>query len=248
MNTTPFEVVYGKTPPTLLKYVPGEIHCEAVVSDLQDRDEALKHLKYHLDRAQERMKKSADKHQRKVEFAIGDWVFLKLRLHHQQSIVRHIYQKLAARFYGPFLIIDKIGNVAYKLQLPKSSKTHPVFHVSLLKHVVGNDPVEPTLPQGLEMDSSTSSLTEKCLVIREDATWEDANAIQNQFPNFKLEDKHVSYDAGIDKENDNIQPLDIPAGPGTWTVYKRKRFKKGQGEDLGKTDEQPNNEAVPRND
>ncbi|GKD17257.1 hypothetical protein Tco_1206415 [Tanacetum coccineum] len=31
-----------------------------------------------------------------------------------------------------------------------------------------------------------------------------------------------------DKESDNIEPLDIPAGPGTWKVYKRKKFKKGQ--------------------
>nr|GEU31312.1 transposon Tf2-1 polyprotein [Tanacetum cinerariifolium] len=44
----------------------------------------------------------------------------------------------------------------------------------------------------------------------------------------KLEDKPVSYEAGIDKENDNIQPLDITVGPGTWKVYKRKKFKKGQ--------------------
>nr|GEW24460.1 retrotransposon-related protein [Tanacetum cinerariifolium] len=54
-NTTPFGVVYGRAPPTILKYVPGEIHCEAVASDLQDRDEALKQLKYHLARAQERL-------------------------------------------------------------------------------------------------------------------------------------------------------------------------------------------------
>ncbi|GKD43994.1 retrotransposon-related protein [Tanacetum coccineum] len=221
-NTTPFEVVYRRALPTLLKYVPGEIHCEAVATD---------------------------KHRREVEFAIRDWVFLKLRPHRQQSVVRRIHQKLAAHFYGPFLIIDKIGNVAYKLQLPESSKIHPVFHVSLLKHAVGNHPVEPTLPQGLEMDSSTPSLPEKCLAVREvtkkgekvpqwliqwqqgtieDATWEDAYAIQNQFPNFRLEDKPVSYEADIDKENDNIQPLDIPNGPGTWKVYKRKRFKKGQ--------------------
>nr|GEU80871.1 retrotransposon-related protein [Tanacetum cinerariifolium] len=208
-----------RAPPTILKYVPGEIHCEAVASDLQDRDEALKQLKYHLARAQERMKNSADKHRREVEFAIGDWVFLKLRPHRQQSVVRRIYRKLAARFYGPFLIIDKIGNN------------------------------EPTLPQGLEIDSSTPSLAEKCLAVREvtkkgekvpqwliqwqqgtieDATWEDAYVIQNQFPNFRLEDKPVSYKAGIDKKNDNIQPLDIPAGPGTWKVYKREKFKKGQ--------------------
>nr|GEV60628.1 isochorismate synthase [Tanacetum cinerariifolium] len=220
-NTTPFEAVYGRAPPTILKYVPGEIHCEAGASDLQDRDEALKQLKYHLARAQERMKKSADKHRREVEFAIGDWVFLKLRPHRQQSVLR----------------------------LPESARIHPVFHVSLLKQAVGNHPVEPTLPQGLEMDSSTPSLPEKCLAVREvskkgekvpqwliqwqqgtieDATWEDAYAIQNQFPNFRLEDKPASYEAGIEKENDSEQLLDIPAGQGTWKVYKRNKFKKGQ--------------------
>nr|GEX99166.1 hypothetical protein [Tanacetum cinerariifolium] len=43
-----------------------------------------------------------------------------------------------------------------------------------------------------------------------------------------IQDKPVSYEAGIDKENDNIQPLDITAGPETLKVYKRKKFKKGQ--------------------
>ncbi|GJQ99980.1 RNA-directed DNA polymerase, eukaryota, reverse transcriptase zinc-binding domain protein [Tanacetum coccineum] len=135
--------------------------------------------------------------------------------------MRRIHQKLTAHFYGPFLIIDKIRNVAYKLQLPESSKIHPIFHVSLLKHVVGNHAVEPTLPQGLEMDSLTPSLPEKCLAVRE------VTKKGEKVPQW-LEDKPVSYEAGIDKENDNIEPLDIPAGPGTWKVYKRKKFKKGQ--------------------
>jgi hypothetical protein len=47
--------------------------------------------------------------------------------------------KMAARFYGPFEILDKIGPVAYMIALPASMNVHNVFHVSLLKKCV-HDP------------------------------------------------------------------------------------------------------------
>lgn len=39
---TPFEVVYGRPPPSLARFVPGETLVEAVAQDLMDRDETLK--------------------------------------------------------------------------------------------------------------------------------------------------------------------------------------------------------------
>ena len=150
IKTTPFEAVYGRSPPTLLHYVQGETQVEAVAEELKGRDEALKQLKFHLQRAQANMCKFANQRRKDVNFQPGEWVYLKLRPHAQQTIARRINAKLAARFYGPFMIISKVGAVAYKLQLPASSRVHPIFHVSQLKRAIGSATVQATLPPEFE--------------------------------------------------------------------------------------------------
>ncbi|XP_070032334.1 uncharacterized protein [Nicotiana tomentosiformis] len=47
--------------------------------------------------------------------------------------------KLSLRYVEPYIIIQRIGQVAYRLELPpEMSLVHPVFHVSMLKKVVGD--------------------------------------------------------------------------------------------------------------
>lgn len=74
-----------------------------------------------------------------------EWVYLKLQSNRQWSLANRPFQKLVARFYGPFLITQKMGKVAYKLQLPDTAKIHPVFHVSQLKKAIGSQIANPTL-------------------------------------------------------------------------------------------------------
>ena len=58
--------------------------------------------------------------------------------------------RLLPKSYGPYKVLQKIGTMAYKLDLPTSLRVHPVFHVSCLKKVIGDKiPVQTIL---LELD------------------------------------------------------------------------------------------------
>lgn len=94
------------------------------------------------------MKAMTDKHRIERHFQIEDWVNLKLKTYRQYSLHKSKLWKLSPKFVGPFQVIEKIGAVAYKLQLPGTAKIHSVFHFSLLKKQIGaNDRFTSVLPQ-----------------------------------------------------------------------------------------------------
>jgi hypothetical protein len=66
---------------------------------------------------------------------VGEHVFLKVKAN-RSSLKLGNCTKLAARFCGPFKILERIGPVAYMLALPASMTVHNVFHVSFLKKYI----------------------------------------------------------------------------------------------------------------
>ncbi|KOM32921.1 hypothetical protein LR48_Vigan01g247700 [Vigna angularis] len=126
----PFEVADGRPPPTLTRFMSGEITVEAVAHVLQKGDEALKQLKYHLGRAQDQMTKYANWKRKPVTIKVEDWIYLKIRPLRQVSMLTTLHLKLCSRYYGSFKVVKQVGPVAFKLQLPDPARILPVFHVS----------------------------------------------------------------------------------------------------------------------
>jgi hypothetical protein len=56
---------------------------------------------------------------------------------------------LSFKFFGPFRVLEHIGVVAYKLELPSNAAVHPVFHISQLKSSLGGHQVSAALPSDL---------------------------------------------------------------------------------------------------
>ena len=62
--------------------------------------------------------------------------------------------KLAPRYVGPFKILERVGNVAYKLDLPDElGNVHPTFHVSNLKRCLAERDLQVPL-EGIQIDES----------------------------------------------------------------------------------------------
>ena len=135
-----------------------------------------------------------------IQYEIGEKVFLKVSP--WKKVMRFGEKgKLSTRFIGPYEVIEKVGLVAYRLELPPELENiHNVFHVSMLRryrsdpsHVVSSETIElrPDLTYEKELvEILASELKElrnkKILLVKvlwrnhktEEATWESEETMQ----------------------------------------------------------------------
>jgi hypothetical protein len=199
IGRSPFEALYGY-PPRFLAIDLSVVQHPEVHTWVSDRGWMDQLLQQHLHRAKHRMKRQADQKRSERHFTVGDLVFLKLQPYVQTSLAPRSHQKLAFRFFGPFHITDRVGSVAYHLELPAHASIHPVFHVSQLKKAVGSKhQVISTLPHDFALHLAPEQILQTRLVQRghnqvqqvlvkwnnlssELATWEDFEALKQEFP------------------------------------------------------------------
>jgi hypothetical protein len=86
------------------------------------------------------MKHTQDKTRRDAQYAVGDWIWLRVQQWSAVGVTFAAPSKLGPKFYGPYQILQRIGDVSYKVQLPTKARIHDMFHVALLKKFEGEVP------------------------------------------------------------------------------------------------------------
>ena len=128
---TPSFLNYGFHPVAPIELLSGdEISAEESVQNFVDRIRTL--WKTARENSQKSVVKQArlyNKKHRPLEFDVGDRFLLSTR----NLAMKNIPAKLRSRFCGPFVVTERIGQQAYRLEIPTNWLVHDVFQVSLLK-------------------------------------------------------------------------------------------------------------------
>ncbi|CAN6712966.1 unnamed protein product [Malus baccata var. baccata] len=163
---------------------------------VEETTQNIQVIKANLKAAQDRQKSIADRHSIDRVYKVGDWVFLKLSP--WKGVVRFGKKvKLSPRYIGLYQIVERVGEIAYRLALPPElARVHNVFHVSMLRRYV-SDPshINPDLTYD---EVPVSILDWKDKVLRnkivwmvkvlwrnhsvKEATWETKELMRDMYP------------------------------------------------------------------
>nr|GEY54879.1 putative reverse transcriptase domain-containing protein [Tanacetum cinerariifolium] len=151
IKAEPFEALYGRkcrSPICWTEVGEAQILGPELI---QETTKKIIQIKQRMQAARVRKKSYADLKRKPMEFQVEDKAMLKIS--HWKGVVRFgKREKLNPRYVGPFKVLKKVGDVAYKLNLPEElSRVHNTFHVSNLKKCHADEPSAVPL-DGLHAD------------------------------------------------------------------------------------------------
>ncbi|GJY49709.1 putative reverse transcriptase domain-containing protein [Tanacetum coccineum] len=141
IKAAPFEALYGQKCRSPV--------CWAEVRDVQltsleiihETNKKIIQIKSRIQAAHDRQKSYADVRYKPLEFQAGDRVMLKVSPW-KEVIYFGRRGKLNQRYNGTFKVLEKVGTIAYKLELLQQlSRVHSTFYVSNLKKCLSNEPL-----------------------------------------------------------------------------------------------------------
>ena len=146
IGMAPYEALYGRRCRSPIhwhesgekKHLKDQIGIQRGPDLIQQMVDKVQLIRQRMLEAQSRQKSYADNRRRELSFDVGDKVFLKV------SPIRGVMRfgkrgKLSPRYVGPYEILERIGDVAYRVALPPTLAVHDVFHVSMLRKYI-HDP------------------------------------------------------------------------------------------------------------
>ncbi|GJT85132.1 putative reverse transcriptase domain-containing protein [Tanacetum coccineum] len=128
IKAAPFKALYGRkccSPVCWTEVGEAQILGPELI---QETTKKIMQIKQRMQAARDRKKSYADLKRKPMEYQVGDKVILKVSP--WKGVVRFGKRgKLNPRYIGPFKVLEKVGTVAYKLELPEElSRIHNTFH------------------------------------------------------------------------------------------------------------------------
>nr|GEW01170.1 putative reverse transcriptase domain-containing protein [Tanacetum cinerariifolium] len=176
IKATQFEALYGQKCHSPVCWAEvGEVQ----LTDpeiVQETTEKIIQIKQRIQAAHDRQKSYSNLKRKPMKFQVGDRVMLKVSP--WKGVVRFGKQgKLNPRYVGPFKVLEKVGAVAYKLELPQElSRVHNTFHVSNLKKCYADEPLAILLDE-LHIDDKLHFMEEPVEIMDREVKWLKQNHI-----------------------------------------------------------------------
>nr|GFC15145.1 putative reverse transcriptase domain-containing protein [Tanacetum cinerariifolium] len=206
IKAAPFDALYGRKCRSPICWTEVEEAQILGLELIQETIEKIVQIKKRMQAARDRQKSYADLKRKPMEFHVGDKVMLKFSP--SKGVVRFGKRgKLNPRYVGPFKVLERVGDVTYKLDLPKKlSRVHNMFHVSNLKKCHADEPLALPL-DGLHFDDKLHFVEEPVEIVDREVkrlkqsqiplvkvrwnykqgpefTWEREDQFQKKYPHF----------------------------------------------------------------